>query len=107
VSRSWRDLIAELERLATSKPDSGRAAIAKASALRELLRLDERSDGLAKPEHCLWDEDRDPAELVTERDRHPDPEGSVAELAASDTVATRRSWWLALATAPRHRGRVV
>ena len=100
-----RDLIHELQRVAELPPSSGRTAIAKTTALRALLRLEGESV-LTGPEERLWDEDRDPAERVTERDWHPDPEGSFAELDASDTVATRRRWWLALAAQPRRTGRV-
>jgi hypothetical protein len=86
-------------------PNTGRHAIAKASALNRLLSLEDGAV-LSGPEQRLWDEHRDPAVRVDERDWHPDPDGSFAELDAADTVGTRRRWWLALAAAPRLRSRV-
>ena len=91
---SRRDLIAELHRLAALPPDSGRHAVAKASAIRELLRLEGESV-LSGPEQRLWDEDRDPGDQVDALDWHPTPDLPLAELDAADTVATRRRWWLA------------
>ena len=102
---SRTELIRELQRVAALPPNSGRSALAKASALHQLLRLEDET-GLAEAERHLWDEDRDPKEQVDALDWHPDPDSPFAELDASDTVATRRRWWLALAAQPRRRGRV-
>ena len=102
---SRRDLIQELQRVAALSPNSGPTAIAKTTALRALLRLEDES-ALTGPEQRLWDEDRDPNERVDALDWYPDPDSPFAELDASDTVATRRAWWLALAAAPRPRSRV-
>jgi hypothetical protein len=102
---SRRDLIAELHRVAALPPSSGRHAAAKASALRELLRIEDESD-LTGSEERLWDEDRDPEDRVDALDWHPDPDSPFAELDAADTVATRRNSWLALAAQPRRRGPV-
>lgn len=102
---SRRDLIQELHRLAALPPDSGRHAAAKASAIRELLRIEDGAT-LTEPEQRLWDEDRDPEEQVDELDWHPTPDLPLAELDAGDTVATRRHWWLALAAGPRRTGPV-
>jgi hypothetical protein len=96
-------LIHELERLAAVAPNSGRAAVAKASAIRELLRLQGESV-LSGPEERLWDEERDPNEQVDALDWHPTPELPLAERDASDTVGTRRRWWLALAAGRSRRG---
>jgi hypothetical protein len=79
-------------------PSSGRHATAKASALRQLFRLEDES-ALTDPEERLWDEDRDPNEQVDALDWYPEPGSPFAELDASDTVATRRRWWLAAAPA--------
>ena len=99
-----RDLIQELQRVAALPPSSGRTAIAKTTALRALLRLEDGS-ALSDPEQRLWDENRDPQEQVDALDWHPDPDSPFAELDGSDTVGTRRRWWLALAAdRPRRRG---
>ena len=50
---SRRDLIAELQRVAALPPSSGRHAVAKASALRQLLRLEDEPV-LTEPEQRLW-----------------------------------------------------
>jgi hypothetical protein len=85
----------ELERLAELEPSSGRAAIAKATALRTLLRLEERGKKLSEAEERLWAPDRDEDERVREDDWHPTGE-PFAELDAWDTVGARRRWWLGL-----------
>ena len=81
---SRRDLIKELQRVAALPPSSGRHAAAKASALRELLRLDDES-ALSEPEQRLRDEDRDPNERVDALDWHPTPDLPLA----SSTRPTR------------------
>ena len=102
---SRRDLIRELQRVAAWPPSSGRHAAAKASALRELLRLEDEL-ALTGAEQRLWDTDRDSDDQVDALDWHPDPDSPFAELDAADTVGTRRRWWLALAAEPRRRGRM-
>jgi hypothetical protein len=94
----------ELRRLARLSPDSGRAAQAKATALRALLRLDGPAGReLTEAERHLWDEGRDPKEQVDDLDWHPDPDDPFADLDVVETVGARRRWWLALAGAPPPR----
>ena len=92
---SRRDLIAELQRVAALPQSSGRHAVAKASALRQLLRLEDEPV-LTEPEQRLWDEDRDPNERVDALDWHPNPDSPFAELELCHMVGQRRRWWLAL-----------
>ena len=62
----------ELRRVAELEPSSGRQAQAKATALRALLRLEERGGRvLTEAEEHLWDHDRREDERVDEDDWHP------------------------------------
>jgi len=82
----------ELRRVAELEPASGRQAQAKATALRALLRLDERGGReLTEAEEHLWDPDRREDELVDEDDRHPSRETGFFELSprASPTASRR------------------
>ncbi|MCE3246475.1 MAG: hypothetical protein K0R41_300 [Geminicoccaceae bacterium] len=94
ASRS--DLIAELQRPAALPPTSGRAAQAKASAIRQLMRLD-GSEELTEAEEHLWDPERDPNSRVDRRDWHPSGDDPTwIELDLCRTVAQRRRWWMNL-----------
>ena len=99
------ETLAELQRLARSRPRSGRQAAAKASAIRTLERL-ERSRGRPMSDNPavlrLFADDRDPDEQVRGDDWHPTPDAPIAALDAHDTVKARRTWYLNLAK----RGRI-
>ena len=73
---------------------SGRAALAKATALRTLVKLQSRRPELSDAEKRLWAEDRDENDRVTPDDWHPCPGTVWAELDACDTVGKRRRLWL-------------
>jgi hypothetical protein len=90
------EVIRELERVAALPVTSGRAALAKTTALRALLKLENRRPALTEAEQHLWAEDRDEKERVTDADCHPNPGTEWVELDACHTVADRRRWWLAL-----------
>jgi hypothetical protein len=96
----------ELERVANSRPKSGRAVQAKVTALRTLERLNRppQDQGIADPEQVarLFDETRDPNATVEDDDWYPetgDPEGdaTMKELDSWSTVAQRRRLYLNLA----------
>jgi hypothetical protein len=93
LSETSSEVISELRRVAMLEPSSGRAALAKTSALRALLRL-ERSGDLTDAEKRLWAADRDEGEYVKDDDRYPGP--YFADLDLFQTVAQRRRWWLNL-----------
>ena len=76
--------LVELHRLARSSPRSGRAAVAKASAIRTLERLG-RGRRSVPPMPDGW---------------HPMPGSAWEELDACDPVETREHWWRS-----RHGGR--
>jgi hypothetical protein len=90
------EVVAELERVAMAPATSGRAALAKTTALRTLAKLKaRRGPALTESEQRLWAEDRD-EERVTDADWHPNPGTPWVELDVCHTVAHRRRWWLAL-----------
>ncbi len=74
--------LAELERLARSRPRSGRGAAAKASAIRTLQRL-ARANQRAAPPPCPPDWHPHPGTAWEELDRH--------DLAEHPEV--RERWW--------------
>ena|SRR5829696_10422350 len=93
------ETLAELHRLARSRPTSGRARIAKLGAIRTLERLGRRAkpgspdaDAVAR----LFDERRDPGERVREDDWHPNPGSEWVGLDMTETVESRRRWYLSL-----------
>jgi hypothetical protein len=90
------EVLAELERVAMAPATSGRAALAKTTALRTLAKLKRRRPELSDAGKRLWAEDRDENERVTPDDWHPNPGTEWVKLDAGHTVAHRRQWWLAL-----------
>jgi hypothetical protein len=71
------ETLAELYRLARSDPESGREAVAKASALRTLERL-KRGRKVPPPMPEGW---------------HPNPGTLWEKLDASDSPEDRQFWW--------------
>jgi hypothetical protein len=99
--------LAELRRLARSRPRSGRGQVAKASAIRTLERLgraSRRGQGISDDPAVLrlFADDRDPSERVRRDDWHPMPDSPVFELDLVDTIEKRRRWYTNL----RRMGRV-
>ena len=93
-----RVTLAELRRLARSRPRSGRGQVAKASAIRTLERLaraSRRGQGISDDPAVirLFADDRDPSELVRRDDWHPDPDSGFFELDLVSTVERRRQWY--------------
>jgi hypothetical protein len=75
---------------------SGRAMLAKVTALRSLDRIRARQDGpMGAQITRLLDGRRDPGELVRDDDWHPGPAG-FHELDACHTLGTRRRWYASL-----------
>lgn len=94
----------ELRRVAELEPNSGRQAQAKATALRALLRLEERRGReLTEAEEHLWNPNRREDERVDEDDWHPSRDTGFFELDLCHTVGQRRRWWLALAAGSPRR----
>ena len=91
----------ELEAIARAEATSGRARLAKVTALRTLERLERERERLSEAEKHLWDESRDPDAIVDADEWHWSPE--YPEFAALDnevqTIGQRRRQWL------RHRER--
>lgn len=96
------DTLAELQRLARSRPRSGRQSAAKASAIRTLERLErsrDRRGAVVSNDPAvlrLFDESRDPGERVRVDDWHPHPGTRWVELDMCSTVERRRRWYLNL-----------
>jgi hypothetical protein len=91
--------LAELQRLARSRPRSGRQSAAKASAIRTLERLERSRRGPISNDPAvlrLFDGDRDPDDRVRRDDWHPDPDSGFFELELCDTVKRRRTWYRSL-----------
>jgi hypothetical protein len=96
------EVLAELERVAMAPATSGRAALAKTTALRTLAKLNaRRAPALTESEQRLWAEDRDENERVTDADWHPNPGTEWVALDSCHTVGQRRRWWLNLSRARR------
>jgi hypothetical protein len=89
------DIERELERLAAADATSGRAAIAKATALRTLLRLRRPLTEADEQVARLFDETRDPNEPVREDDWFPSRE-KWGDLFLHQTVGERRQFYLRL-----------
>ncbi len=90
------DIERELERVAMREPASGREALAKVTALRTLEKLRRPRGGQLPPEvERLFDETRDPDELVRSDDWHATG-GVMQGLDCYDTVEERRRHYLAL-----------
>jgi len=90
--------LAELRRLARSRPRSGRGQVAKASAIRTLERLaraSRRGQGISDDPAVLrlFADDRDPDEPCRDDDWHPTREPEWRELDVCDTVGQRRAWY--------------
>jgi hypothetical protein len=69
-----RDLIRrELEAIAQDDARSGRARLAKVTALT-LERLEREQEGLSEAEKHLWDESRNPEAIVDAHEWHPHPD---------------------------------
>jgi hypothetical protein len=92
-------ILRELERMALSEANSGRAALAKVTAAKALLSRRERHE-LSEAEKHLWDPSRDEREQVDEEDWYPPAAASFKALDWQDTVGKRRKWWITL-----HKGR--
>ena len=89
----------ELQRLARSRPRSGRQSVAKASAIRTLERLERSRRRLISNDPAvlrLFADDRDADERVRRDDWHPDPGSGFFELELCDTVKRRREWYRSL-----------
>jgi hypothetical protein len=80
-----RDLKRELERLARSDPESGRAALAKVTALRTLERLDRNRRGNGDAAWPTDDEGR----------FHPSSDAAWWDLDRADSDEVRERWRLA------------
>jgi hypothetical protein len=87
-------LVAELEQVALAPAASGRAAIAKTTALRTLMKLGVHLE-LSPCEKRLWSADRDENERVRMDDWHPLPDSGWVEVDSVDTVEKRRRRWRA------------
>jgi hypothetical protein len=99
--------VTELQRLARSRPRSGRGQVAKASAIRTLERLERSRSRRERPMSVaairLFDEHRDPNEPTTADDWFPEGDPEFRALYDGiDTVGERRRWYRNL----EHLGRI-